>query len=1199
MEQKVYKPYKIILITFFSICVNFFGRVIADYYQLPLWLDSFGTFLMAYLFGPVCGVIVGITGNFIYAFRNPVSAIYSITSVFIALIFGDMSRRGWMNKFYKAITLSVLVSYVCVTISTILNVIFHNGKTGNIWGDGIIELLEKWNVPFFIRAFIGQFYLDFLDKLITIVFLYASIKIYRLVKPDIKKKIKKNLMKIPGKSALILLSFCMFSVFCAGQLSAENYAFNSYVRTIYNKANGLPCGEANDIASTDDGIMWIGTYAGLYRHNGRDFRLMNDFPSIGSVGAVRCLYVDNEGRLFIGTNDNGLSIMINEEIVNTIDEKSGLPSDSIRCVTRAPNSFYYVGTSEGMAVLSIADGMHLVDTIPEIETAVRVCSDSRNHVAAVTSYGKLYIIHGTSIAEHTYTGKEKITAIAFSEDNLLYAATETNRILVFEIPDADTAANDAECNLIQKNEYSCGNLNQIKSIDFKQGVAFLCADNGAGYLKDGKLFELETGAFNNSIDHMTTDYQGNLWFSSSRLGLLKMCSSSFVDIYHSAGFEETVVNTINKFNGELYFGTDSGLFFIDKNTALSGENALTEKLANVRVRCLFTDSAGNMWICTKSKGLISVTPDGKITEVAPGHMRVAIELSDGVIAAGGNAGVVFIKDDKIIARITEADGFENPVVLCLSECADGTILAGTDGGGIAVIRNYQIESLIKKADGLSSSIILRTVNDKDMGNSTGNVFVVTSNGLCYLEKKEDAFETKILSKFPYSNNFDLVVNKDNNVFVLGSAGIYVVRRDALLSDEKPDYEILDIKKGLLNSITANSWNYIDEDSNLYICCDRGASYINLYSYNQLERSYRMQLKNVIVDGKRYVVQKDVPFVIPADTKTLEIEPEIINYSINNPYVKLYIDGVDENPVVMLQSDLTNLIYNDLSSGEHLFYMEVLDSQAKSILEKNVYTIEKSFHIYDNWWFLVYAIIVLVIYTTWITWHSTSTIQRRRIRKQEAELEAIKNQVRMGNETIFAIANAVEARDKRTGHHSWRVAEYSVLIARELGFNDEELENIRKIGLLHDIGKIGVPDNILNKAAPLTDEEYKIMKSHVVTGSEILKDFTIIKNVADGAKYHHERYDGFGYNEGLKGEEIPLTARIIGISDAFDAMTANRVYRKALSIDTVIEEIKRCRGAQFDPGLVDILLELLENGTINVEEMMRRSEESAGSEVEEK
>ena len=1195
MEQNVYKPYKIILITFFSICVNFFGRVIADYYQLPLWLDSFGTFLMAYIYGPVCGVIVGITGNFIYAFKIPVSAIYSITSVFIALIFGEMSKRGWMNKFYKAITLSVLVSYVCVTISTILNVIFYDGKTGNIWGDGIIELLEKWSVPFFIRAFLGQFYLDFLDKLITIVFLYAFIKIYRLVKPVIKKKIKKSLESIPGKSALMLLSFCMLSVFCAGKLSAENYAFNSYVRTIYNKANGLPCGEANDIAFTDDGIMWIGTYAGLYRHNGRDFRLMNDFPSIKTV---KCLYVDNEGRLFVGTNDDGLSVMINEEIFYEVNETNGLPSDSIRCVTRAPNSYYYVGTSAGMAVLSIADKMHLIATIPEIESAVRVCADSINHIAAVTADGKLFVIHGTEIAEHNYTGIEKITAIAFSEDNLLYAATETNRILVFE-PDAENAADGAGCNLIQKQEYSCGNLNQIKSIDFKQGVAFLCADNGAGYLKDGTFFELETGDFNNSIDHMSIDYQGNLWFSSSRLGLLKMCKSSFVDIFHAAGFEETVVNSINKFNGELYFGTDSGLFFIDKNTAHSGENALTEKLANVRVRCLFTDSAGNMWICTKSKGLISVTPDGIITEVASGHMRVAIELSDGVIAAGGNAGVVFIKDNKEIARITVADGFENPVVLSLSECADGTVLAGTDGGGIAVIRNYKIETLIKKSDGLSSSIILRTVNDNDMGIATGNVFVVTSNGLCYLEKKEDAFEIKILSKFPYSNNFDLVVNKDNNIFVLGSAGIYVVRREALLSDEKPDYELLDIKKGLFNSITANSWNYIDEDSNLYICCDRGASFINLYSYNQIVQSYRLQLKNVIVDGKRQIVQKDVPFEIPADTKTLEIEPEIINYSINNPYVKLYIDGVDENPVVMLQSEVTNLIYKDLRSGEHHFYMEVLDSHTKSILEKNPYIIKKPSHIYDNWWFLVYAVIVLVIYTTWITWHSTSTIQRRRIRRQAEELESIKNQVRMGNETIFAIANAVEARDKRTGHHSWRVAEYSVLIARELGFNDEELENIRKIGLLHDIGKIGVPDNILNKAAPLTDEEYKIMKSHVVTGSEILKDFTIIKNVADGAKYHHERYDGSGYNEGLKGEKIPLTARIIGISDAFDAMTANRVYRKALSMDTVIEEIKRCRGAQFDPGLVDILLELLENGTINVEEMMRRSEESAGSDREEK
>lgn len=199
------------------------------------------------------------------------------------------------------------------------------------------------------------------------------------------------------------------------------------------------------------------------------------------------------------------------------------------------------------------------------------------------------------------------------------------------------------------------------------------------------------------------------------------------------------------------------------------------------------------------------------------------------------------------------------------------------------------------------------------------------------------------------------------------------------------------------------------------------------------------------------------------------------------------------------------------------------------------------------------------------------------------------QVRMGNETIFAIANAVEARDKRTGRHSYRVAEYSVMIARELGFTEEQLENIRKIGLLHDIGKIGVPDTILNKNSPLTPKEYEIMKTHVTIGGDILKDFSIIENVEIGAKYHHERYDGSGYIEGLKGEEIPLIARIIGLADAFDAMTADRVYRRALPFETVIAEVKRGSGTQFDPGLVSILLELIDEGTLNVMEVLKQSQ----------
>ena len=135
--------------------------------------------------------------------------------------------------------------------------------------------------------------------------------------------------------------------------------------------------------------------------------------------------------------------------------------------------------------------------------------------------------------------------------------------------------------------------------------------------------------------------------------------------------------------------------------------------------------------------------------------------------------------------------------------------------------------------------------------------------------------------------------------------------------------------------------------------------------------------------------------------------------------------------------------------------------------------------------------------------------------------------------------------------------------------------------MHDIGKIAIPDGVLNKPSRLTDEEYAIMKTHTTRGAEILEGFTLLDNVIEGAEYHHERYDGRGYPKGLKGQEIPLFARIIGVADAFDAMTANRVYRKQLDFDYVLGELEKGRGTQFDPQFVDILLELIRNGKIDM------------------
>ncbi len=187
--------------------------------------------------------------------------------------------------------------------------------------------------------------------------------------------------------------------------------------------------------------------------------------------------------------------------------------------------------------------------------------------------------------------------------------------------------------------------------------------------------------------------------------------------------------------------------------------------------------------------------------------------------------------------------------------------------------------------------------------------------------------------------------------------------------------------------------------------------------------------------------------------------------------------------------------------------------------------------------------------------------------------------KMSLQTITTIANTIDAKDEYTRGHSRRVSEYSAAIAEKLGMSPEEVSNIRWVALLHDIGKIGVPDAVLNKPGRLTNEEYQMMKQHTVIGGEILKDIGMLKGIDVGARYHHERYDGKGYPDGISGEDIPYIARIIAVADAYDAMTSNRVYRKHLDDNKVMNELKAGIGTQFDPEAAGALIELLQKGEL--------------------
>ena len=191
------------------------------------------------------------------------------------------------------------------------------------------------------------------------------------------------------------------------------------------------------------------------------------------------------------------------------------------------------------------------------------------------------------------------------------------------------------------------------------------------------------------------------------------------------------------------------------------------------------------------------------------------------------------------------------------------------------------------------------------------------------------------------------------------------------------------------------------------------------------------------------------------------------------------------------------------------------------------------------------------------------------------------------ESIQTLRYTVEAKDTYTRGHSDRVSEYSVLIGKQLGLPDNEIKNLQLGGLFHDVGKIGIPDTILQKDSKLTDDEYSQIKNHTSIGAHILSTATIFQDIIPIVKHHHEKYDGTGYPGQLKGNDIPYLARITAIADTFDAMTSKRSYRDSLPLEIVISEFEKYKGTQFDPEITDVFLDILKNHYNEIQEIQEK------------
>ncbi|MCR5303571.1 MAG: response regulator [Lachnospiraceae bacterium] len=303
--------------------------------------------------------------------------------------------------------------------------------------------------------------------------------------------------------------------------------------------------------------------------------------------------------------------------------------------------------------------------------------------------------------------------------------------------------------------------------------------------------------------------------------------------------------------------------------------------------------------------------------------------------------------------------------------------------------------------------------------------------------------------------------------------------------------------------------------------------------------------------------------------------------------------IDEDGLVIAHSDKSRIGMNLFMSAEWEKLLRTIFSENKSEYEEVIngeHCTVFTEPVTGNWHMIIVAndsllfrrirhqimygvILAALIYLIIVIFCAFSV---SKIRKAETSREDSMERLRQLNRnSIRALAYTIDAKDRYTSGHSQRVADYAVKIAERMGKSEKELDSIYNAGLLHDIGKIRVPEEVINKAGKLTDEEFDYIRIHPGSGYHILHDIETDDNIVYGAKYHHERYDGKGYPNGLRGTDIPETARIIAIADAYDAMASDRSYRKALPQEVIRDEIRKGKGTQFDPDMADVMLKIID------------------------
>lgn len=744
--------------------------------------------------------------------------------------------------------------------------------------------------------------------------------------------------------AMLCAALC--TVFFAGtaQAGVDSLASDligskdGFSAVLYDNRNGLPVASVNDIAQTEDGFLWIGSYAGLIRYDGRTFERID---STGGLTSAKCLFVDSRGRLWAGTNDNGAALVEHGGYCMW-GKGEGLTSLHIRMIAEDGEGLIYLATSSGIAVIDRNNNLRMMPEEEIFEADVECLrAGPDGTLYGMTATGDLIIIREGRLQRFLPAGE-----ITIGSTRSVFPDLKTPGILYMEGADFGLYRVDVQDGFQVLSRTDMDPLRYVEDMEWIDGRLWICAGNGIGVLENGTFHALTNLPMSNNMNHAMADYQNNLWFSSSRQGLMKVVPNRFTDLFARYGLPETVVNAVCLLDNHLFVATDEGLLVLTEDgplerlplsaaqtasgKALDAED-LIAFLKGARIRSVIRDSRDRVWISTwRSKGLLRYDHGELIafTEedgLLSGNVRAVAEQKDGSMLVALSGGVNVIKDRQVIAAYGVESGITNTASLTVCEGLKGEIVLGTNGGGLYLIRDSEIRKLDVE-DGLPSDIVMRIVRDEEHQ----LLWLVTGNAIAYMTA--DGKITAVRN-FPYSDNLDLILMGNGKMWVLSSNGIYVVSAEEMIANEEIHPLWYGVGSGLPYLTTSNSYSELTEGGDLYLAGTAGVCRINVNQPGEETVNLKIAVPYAMLDGKYAEPDKAGGFTVPFSVRKVTIYPRVFSYSLQEPRVSLRLEGFEEEETVFSRDDLEPLTWTNLPVGSYRFTMRVeVDSGAAVSLE---------------------------------------------------------------------------------------------------------------------------------------------------------------------------------------------------------------------------------------------------------------------------